>query len=405
MVLRLRSRLLLILASVLVLAACASAPPAPPPKVDNLWRDELFGAKPREVNGEDLFAVSDEMRRYVRQDMADLIRRRGPVHGLLDALYDKSKLKLEYDATQTRTAAGTFAARQGNCLSLVIMTGALARELGVEVHYQQVVTDTEWRRQNDLLVTAGHVNLRLNKALPGEPSRILGRNSSALIVDFLPGTELGRQFVTDIDERTVAAMFMNNRSAEALARGELNSAYWWAREAIAQDARFTPSYNTLAVVYQRSGLTLEAIRLLDQALLGSPQDAVALANQAGFLRGVGRQADAERIEARLKAIEPNPPYFYFNRGLVAMQAANYQEAREQFAKDLARQPYNPDFLFGMAASYLGEGDLPPAQEYLIKAREYGATQASRALYGAKIEKIEQRLKQLRCRRLSCDQSG
>lgn len=396
---------LLVLVSSALLAGCTSAPPAPPPRVDSLWRDEWFGSKPAEVNSSDMFAISEEMRRYVHRDMADLIRRRGPIHGLLDALYDKGSLRLEYDAAQTRTAAEAFAARQGNCLSLVIMTGALARELGIDVRFQQVVTDVEWRRQDDLLVTTGHVNLRLDNAPPREPLRVLSRTQTALTVDFLPGADLGRQLVTDIGEHTIAAMFMNNRAAEALLRGDLRAAYWWAREAVDQDARFIPSYNTLAVVYHRRGLPQDAIRLLDQALRYAPQDTVALANQSSYLRAVGRLAEAAQIEARLKAIELQPPYFYFQRGLAALQAANYQDAREQFAKDLARQPYNADFHFGMAASYLAEGDLPHAQEYLLKAREHGATAASRALYTAKLEKIEQRLKQLNCRRPSCDQSG
>jgi hypothetical protein len=40
---------------------------------------------------------------------------------------------IEYDSTVTRTAAQTYAARAGNCLSLVIMTAAFAEELGLRV--------------------------------------------------------------------------------------------------------------------------------------------------------------------------------------------------------------------------------------------------------------------------------
>ena len=57
---------------------------------------------------------------------------------LFDALYQPDQLKLEYDAAMTRNAAQAFAVRSGNCLSLVIMTAAFAKEMGLDVRYQNV---------------------------------------------------------------------------------------------------------------------------------------------------------------------------------------------------------------------------------------------------------------------------
>jgi transglutaminase-like putative cysteine protease len=54
----------------------------------------------------------------------------------VQALYQPDQIRLEYDAAVTRNAAQAFEARTGNCLSLVIMTAALARELGLTVRYQ-----------------------------------------------------------------------------------------------------------------------------------------------------------------------------------------------------------------------------------------------------------------------------
>jgi Tfp pilus assembly protein PilF len=48
-------------------------------------------------------------------------------------------------------------------------------------------------------------------------------------------------------------MFMNNRAAEALARQQVDQAYWWVRAAIAQAPQFTAAYNTLGGVYLRHG--------------------------------------------------------------------------------------------------------------------------------------------------------
>ena len=63
-------------------------------------------------------------------------------------LYKRQKLGLEYDATSTRTASEAYAARAGNCLSLVIMTSAFAKALGLPVYYQRVFVDESWKLVN-----------------------------------------------------------------------------------------------------------------------------------------------------------------------------------------------------------------------------------------------------------------
>ena len=66
---------------------------------------------------------------------------------------------------RTKNAAATFATRTGNCLSLVIMTAAFAKELGVPVRYQAAYLDETWSRTGNLLIASGHVNVTLARRL------------------------------------------------------------------------------------------------------------------------------------------------------------------------------------------------------------------------------------------------
>ena len=107
-----------------------------------------------------------------------------PRRRLFDALYRKHELRLEYDAAMTRTAAQAFEARTGNCLSLVMMTAAFAKELGLAVHYQVVRDDAIWDRSGDVYLAVGHVNL----VLGSRPSQF-GVDSiehDSMTIDFLP---------------------------------------------------------------------------------------------------------------------------------------------------------------------------------------------------------------------------
>ena len=122
----------------IVLAACASV--SPPPRPDHLFADELFAPPAQRIDANQVFALSDAMRDYAAR-MAPLLRQRGMQQGLVDALYKKGDLKLDYDAALTRNAAQAFDARAGNCLSLVIMTAAFAKHLGMPVRYQSVLIE------------------------------------------------------------------------------------------------------------------------------------------------------------------------------------------------------------------------------------------------------------------------
>ena len=95
------------------------------PSAADLFVDSTFRPGTDDVSTAGLFALSAPMQAYMRSaQFAGHVRREGPARGLVSALYNKTDLKLEYEASMTRTAASTYAARRGNCLSLVIMTAA-----------------------------------------------------------------------------------------------------------------------------------------------------------------------------------------------------------------------------------------------------------------------------------------
>ncbi len=106
-----------------------------------LFNDQLFAPPTVRIHRDDVFAVNDEMRIYLRDHMNEERREKGRQQALFNALYSKNQLKLEYDSVMTRNAAEAFAARSGNCLSLGIMTAAFAKEMGLSVRFQRVFAD------------------------------------------------------------------------------------------------------------------------------------------------------------------------------------------------------------------------------------------------------------------------
>jgi Tfp pilus assembly protein PilF len=372
-----------ILLLAVMVASCATAPVGPRP--EHLFSDPLFTAPSERINAEDVFALSDEMRHYLSTEIADQLRIKGLRQGLIDALYSKNLLKVEYDS-RTRNAAQTFGERAGNCLSLVIMTGALARELGMPVGFQSVVADETWTRSGDLYFSSGHVNLTVGKRQTNIRS---GYDENAQItIDFVPPEETRGQRSWPLARETVIAMYMNNRAAEALARGQVNDAYWWVREAITQDPNFLSSYNTLGVIYRRHGNPAEAERALNHALQREPENVLVMSNLAMVLNDLGRIAEAKVLTAKVERRQPYPPFYFFNLGQAAMQAKNFKAARDLFAREVARDGYSHEFHFWLAAAYSGLGEFELSRKHLAIAMEFSSTRKEHDLYAAKLDRLK-----------------
>jgi tetratricopeptide (TPR) repeat protein len=367
----------------LALGACAVAPPAPEP--GRYFADSLFGAPSERVDANQVFAANDAMRRYLATEIVDRMGSRSRQQALVDALRADGQLKLEYDAGFTRNAAQAFEARTGNCLSLVIMTAALARELGVGVQYQSVYVDETWSRQGDLYFSIGHVNLTLGRNPPSIGTRI--NDGDQLTVDFLPPQDLRGTNWRVIDEKTVVAMYMNNRAAEALAAGRMDDAYWFAREAVRQDPGFTAAYNTLGVVYQRSRHLEDAARVFAYALEREPRNTRVMSNLVPVLADLGRVEESKALASRLARLEPDPPFAFFNRGVAAMHAGDYRAARELFAKEVDRAPYYHEFHFWLALALARLGETESARRHLALAMENSTTRKDHDLYAAKLDRL------------------
>jgi Tfp pilus assembly protein PilF len=367
----------------MMLVACATTPSAPAP--DRLFGDRLFLSPSERISAEDVFAVSDAMKHFLHKEIAGQLRTRGYQQGFVDALYTKGQLKLDYDTVTTRNAAEAFDARAGNCLSLVIMTAALAKELGLPVRFQSVLVDETWTRSGNVYFSIGHVNLAIGRR-PAEGG--FGRNDSAkLTIDFLPPQDLRGSLTRAITEETVIAMYMNNRAAESFIRGQLDNAYWWARAAIAKDPDFFSSYNTLGVIYQRHGNLKEAEQVLAYALERDPENTHVMSNLAGVLDNLGRVDERNVLLGKLERLDPHPAFSHFTSGMKALREGNFKAARDLIAKEIDRAPYDDELHFWLAVAYVGLNEIEPAREQLNTAIKYSTSGAYRELYAAKLDWI------------------
>lgn len=380
-------RITLALLALLALAGCANRPPPPAPPL-HLLNDRLFETPALAVDRAQVFALNPAMLSYAKTALRPGRPGTDPRQALIEALYSRSQLRLSYDAGSTRNAAEAFDARAGNCLSLVIMTAAFARHLDLPVSYRQVLLDETYTRSAGLMLANGHVNLVLEH-LTGRAQHPWSGNDD-LIVDFLPASEVRGQRSRALQEPTIVAMYFNNRAAETLAQGDVAQSYAFARAAVLADPGYAAAVNTLAVVYMRGGHFAEAETALHHALAADAENAAALTNLKMVLQRLGRTTEAAVVAARLQQLQPHPPFHFFELGRQAMEQGDFETARQHFARELRRQPYQHEVHFWAAQAHWQLGNRQSAAEHLRLAMENSNTPGNHRLYAAKLDYLKSR---------------
>jgi len=368
-----------------LLGACASTPPAALAVPADLFVDSAFEAPSRRIDAAEVFALSPAMKHYLEVEIAPQLRAMGRQRGLVEALQNKAQLRLEFDTDTTRTAAEAFDARAGNCLSLVVMTAALAKQLELPIHYQALVGQESWSRSGGLSIINGHVNIEVDKRIV---DRVRGIDPDTEIrLDFGALAPGRGAMLRPVSESTILAMFMNNRAVEAMVRGNLADAYAYARQAIWHEPGYAASYNTLGVVYQRRGLAGPAERAYRYTLERDESHQPALSNLAKLLDAQGRAAEAVPLHARLARLEADPPFRHFDLGRAAAEAGDYRTARDEILREMRRDPDYHEFHFWLAVALYGLGDIAQAREHLTIAMNNSTTQREQAIYASKLDRL------------------
>ncbi len=363
----------------LTLSACSTTAPPTGPALATLLQDSAFTPPVTLPDATAAAQPGPRLQAALATLGPEVLAAPDPRRELLRRLFPNDQMRLEYDSTRTRSAEEAWTAQRGNCLSLVLVTAVAAQALGMPFEFLQVQVEEQWTQQGALLFASGHVQL----AMPAT-RRGVGTTGQTLVVDFLPSEDLTPQRTQRLGWPTVLAMFMNNRAAEALVRGQLDDAYWHARAALQQDPAFGPALNTLGVVYRHRGLLPQAQRVFETLLAQAGDDAKVLGNLIGTLRAQGLDDAAQALQGRLARLEPHPPLHFLRLGQAAAAQGQWTEARQHFQRERRRQPANAEVQFWLARAAWALGHAEAATLHLDQALALSTTPETQALYGAKL---------------------
>ena len=101
----------------------------------------------------------------------------------------------------------------------------------------------------------------------------------------------------------------------------------------------------------------------------------------------GKTAESNALARERARLEPAPPFFYFERGVAAMESKRYGEAKLLFEREVQRAPQYHEFHFWLAMAHLQLGQNGQAQERLAMAVDHSTSANATQRYSAKLEHL------------------
>lgn len=356
---------------------CATARPDPgrtAVTVEELLAGAPLGATPDAappVAEDEVLLVSPEMQAFLDRHVPRRASAASRLRQLRHAILDAKSLGLRYDEA-TRTAAETFRARRGNCLSFSSMFLAMARRVGLRAHYQEVDTPPDWTLRNEVLVLSRHVNVLVQ----------IGREGGQ-VVDFNPDGFRSKDDRRPISDARALTHHDNNLAIEHMERGEAATAFLYFRRAVRRDPSFSPAWTNLGILFRREGYPAHAEAAYLRALRADGRDLVAMSNLVNLYNATGDPERAARYRRRVTTHRHRNPYHRFQLARQAVRAGDFGAAIGHLEYAIGRKKDEDRFFFLLSVSYLGRGDAKAARKWFSRAERMAASDAAKRGYARK----------------------
>ena len=376
-------RLSFYIAIVCVLTACQSTTkqavniPAP------FFYDQGFAQfSSKHVESEqEIFYIDDVAKNFVHETITPLKNEVDKMEALVSGVFGRSNLNLLYQGDANTVASETFSLRAANCLSMSIMTYALAKEAGFHVNFQKIFVPEYWTRRSGYSLLNGHINLRL---IPRDKQDVFIFNPRIYQVDFDPQASRKRLPRKVVSKHDVIAMFYNNKGADALLQEDYSHAYAYFREAALKAPYFNSAWINMGILYRLSGYFQQSEDAYLYALSLEPDNLTAWENLAYLYSITDRESEAKAIIAKVERKRNSNPYYHVNLGEQQIEQKNWERALAHFRKALAVDRSSHEGYFGLARVYFEIGEFDQSERYLKLAKNNAISQHDEDMYQSKL---------------------
>lgn len=288
----------------------------------------------------------------------------------------------------TLVAEQSLNEQNGNCLSLAIMTTALARIANVDVRYQKVHSRPIYNRLSTVITSSTHVRtFVLPKRQVKDNTILLG---GWIVVDYFPS--IGDDKGEYISENDFISMFYHNRAAEALGNQDLLTAYGFLEQAMRLNRFNAETLNYLAVLHKQKGNEETAQEIYQYVLSELNESLNAMYNYSLLLlQQNGNEDHYTHMKHTFDNLNDDNPYRWIDLGNLFYSNEEYRRAIVSYKKAIEHAPYLSEGYAGLAGAYFLTRKYGMAKRYMQQAIALTPNAGHNEMYSAKLEALSQAL--------------
>jgi len=284
---------------------------------------------------------------------------------------------------ETLNAAQAFATKSGNCLSLAILSTALAQAADIKFQYNVVHSAPVYKELSNVQLISSHVNVTLF-AKPKTEGEYW--TSGSITIDYFRTNDSYNS--GNVTPAEIQSMYWNNLASEAIVKNDVNLAYWYTMKSQEIIPLYPDTLNLLAILYKRKDRHDLAFELYDFMDRNNIDSFSSIDNFADLLEQRGDKKRAGTLRSKIQHLVNDNPYTWLELGKQHFSQGKYSMAENYLLKSRFYGPYLQEPLDYLAALYIKQNRNIEAQEVLLKARALAHMPEDEKRYMAKIYSLK-----------------
>ncbi|MFT5693664.1 MAG: Flp pilus assembly protein TadD [Oceanicoccus sp.] len=350
--------------------------------------DTPFSSRPDIAGVEEIHQLSFSQQQHFLSYFHDYRRRKVPSHERVANYLENFVDEFRY-RNETYSAAQTLALSQGNCLSLAILTTALANLANIEVGYQLADSIPVFSFSDNVVFKGVHIRSKLYDPTFSPEDGRLYMSRPGLRIDYFPsGSE---RFIRNVSKNEYVARYYLNLAALAILKNEYSRAYWLTVESLDFAPRNSDAYNSLGIIYRRVGETAKAEEIYRYGIDKLAGKLSLLKNYRTLLALQNRDDEVKLITEKINAIDDPNPFGLILAGKESYDEGQYIDAIKFYRRALEMAPYIHEARLALAQSYYQTGQFSKAQMQMQTAIESAQDSSARRLYQAKLMSLNSKI--------------
>lgn len=283
---------------------------------------------------------------------------------------------------ETFIAEKAMRLNKGNCMSLAILTAALAKVVDLEVSYRDVKTLPVFEQHDNVILSSSHLQAVVYDPTFVPDEHFFYFNKPAIVIDYFPVNSnwTGREVVKD----SLLSMYYINIAAQLIVDGNLNGAFAHAELAYQYDNTSSSITNLLAILHRRKGDKETAEKFYLRAIEQNKKNLNALKNYAFLLNTQQRYKELQLIEQKIDNLYDPNPYIWLEQAYIAKHTNKLEQAEKLFKKVITMAPYVHQAYVGLAQIHYLSGNKNKAINTLKAGMEWTYKEDELQLYKRKL---------------------